>query len=153
MFKIRYHNGKEFVDLPVPSKNGCVSIIVPATDLRSEMIVSATMDDLSVEAIEETKRLVYKAHLVDLLEDGILEEEDEEVDEEVEDEQEYRVVVTGVVGTVYQGYDRAEANEKFENYKEISLSDKGRAAGESVAMSRDGTIIQIFHGANDFGGP
>ncbi len=45
----------------------------------------------------------------------------------------YQVIV-GNIGTVYDGNDMIEANRTYGEYKDQSLSNFGRASGETVTM-------------------
>jgi hypothetical protein len=60
----------------------------------------------------------------------------------------YQVVV-GNIGTVYSGNDASKARRAFEEYKEQSLTNYGRAAGESVTWFENGEIMRAYIGILD----
>ena len=47
-------------------------------------------------------------------------------------------VIVGNIGTVYSGYDEAEANDIFATYREIASKPYGRACGCEVTLMVDG---------------
>ncbi len=57
----------------------------------------------------------------------------------------YQVVV-GNIGTVYDGLSREMAENSFKDYRELSRSGYGRAAGEMVTLFEDGDAIRIYDG-------
>lgn len=57
----------------------------------------------------------------------------------------YQVVV-GNIGTVYDGTNKVEALKDFEEYKEQSESDVGRAGGENVVLFENDEPIKEFTG-------
>ena len=57
----------------------------------------------------------------------------------------YQVVV-GNIGTVYDGHSRELAEDSFKDYRELSRSGYGRAAGEMVTLFEDGDAIRIHDG-------
>lgn len=55
-------------------------------------------------------------------------------------------VLVGNVGEVQYGHDGIEATRVYLVYLEQSKSGYGRAAGESVALLKDGEIIREYRG-------
>jgi hypothetical protein len=51
-------------------------------------------------------------------------------------------VIVGNIGTVYQGSSVTEAKKLFDEYKQLSIDNYGRAGGESVTlMDKHGIVI------------
>ena len=55
-------------------------------------------------------------------------------------------VIVGNIGNVYTGSFRGDAYNRFNTYVEQSKTNYGRAAGESVAILRNGEVIKEFIG-------
>lgn len=55
-------------------------------------------------------------------------------------------VIVGNVGEVWKGTNGAEAMRQYGNWKVESLADKGRAAGEPVALMRGGAPVREYPG-------
>lgn len=51
-------------------------------------------------------------------------------------------VIVGNIGTVYRGANRFDATVIYNRYVGASKRGEGRAAGESVTMTREDDIIQ-----------
>ena len=56
-------------------------------------------------------------------------------------------VVVGNIGTVYNGYNRREAEECMDEYIRHSKSGYGRAAGEDVTIFENGEPVTEFQGS------
>ena len=59
---------------------------------------------------------------------------------------EHYQLVVGNIGTVYTGYDAVEAIKDYQHYVNLSKSEAGRAAGESVTLFCDGEIMEEHTG-------
>jgi len=59
-------------------------------------------------------------------------------------------VVVGNIGTVYKCSDASYAVEAYNDYVKISKNGKGRAAGESVTLLKNGEIHREHLGEEDF---
>ena len=55
-------------------------------------------------------------------------------------------VVVGNIGYVYSGSDSKQANRIFREYRELSKTNYGRAAGESVTLFHKGEIAREYVG-------
>ena len=53
-------------------------------------------------------------------------------------------VIVGNIGCVYNGVSRKRANETFNEYRDQSVGNYGRAAGEEVALFEHGEITRSF---------
>ncbi len=53
-------------------------------------------------------------------------------------------VVVGNIGMVYQGNDLIQASRVYSLYREKSLRQEGRGAGEEVALFSDGELIRTY---------
>ena len=60
----------------------------------------------------------------------------------------YQVIVSNV-GTVYSGDNAENANRDFSECEELSKTNYGRFAGESVTMFIDGEPMREFTGTNE----
>lgn len=60
-------------------------------------------------------------------------------------ESQYEVLV-GNIGTVYSGTDEDEAQRTYNRYCTLSMTQNGRAAGESVTLFKDGEIEMELEG-------
>jgi len=62
----------------------------------------------------------------------------EKVTEQIHELEKIRYeVIVGNIGTVYDGSDRDEAEDTFDEYVRQSKSGRGRAGGESVVLMKD----------------
>jgi hypothetical protein len=55
-------------------------------------------------------------------------------------------VIVGNIGTVYQGSNLKQANERYKEYVKQSKRGLGRAGGESVTMMKGGEIHKEHQG-------
>jgi hypothetical protein len=58
----------------------------------------------------------------------------------------YYQVIVGNIGTVYSGTNLRDARFHARSYVDQSKSNRGRAAGESVTVLKDGEIIEEYLG-------
>jgi hypothetical protein len=58
-------------------------------------------------------------------------------------------IIVGNIGTVYTGKSRREAMKHFYEYKNQSMTNYGRAAGEPVTLMENGEITQEHDGAQE----
>lgn len=58
-------------------------------------------------------------------------------------------VAVGAIGFVYEGHDRAKAEQAFWRYRNASQQRQGRAAGEQVVLFEDGEPIKEWAGDYD----
>lgn len=54
-------------------------------------------------------------------------------------------ITVGNVGTVYSGYNRAEADRYFVHYRRESQYPRGRASGEPVTLFKDGEPVREYN--------
>ncbi len=55
-------------------------------------------------------------------------------------------VIVGNIGTVYDGTSREEALRFYDEYKQLSVTNYGRAAGEPVTLTEDGEPQKTYEG-------
>lgn len=53
-------------------------------------------------------------------------------------------VIVGNIGSVYLGNSEKRANETFDEYRDQSIGNYGRAAGEEVTLFEKGEITRSF---------